>query len=135
MDRTTMNKVLVYTVIAILLGTATMVAPLAVLGPDDPILTNDDLISQVETTGAETTERNDMLAVPEPAPAPKPEEGEYSQTDSETFDKSPEEPAESTVGTWGEADVASNLSSVGLMVIPSFVIALGVFVLLKKRSF
>jgi hypothetical protein len=129
-----MNKVLVYTVIAILLGTVTMVVPLAVLESNDPIVRNDDLINEIESTGAETQERSDMLAAPEPAPAAKPEE-EYSQTDSETFDKSPEEPVEPTVATWGEADVASSLSSIGLIVIPSFVIALGVFVLLKKRSF
>ena len=129
-----MNKVLVYTVIAILLGTATMVVPLAVLESNNPLVRSDDLINEIETTGAESQEQNGMLsATKDPAPAPEPDD--YAQPDSETCDIPPEEPGEYTVSMEDEADLASSLSSIGLIVIPSFVIALGVFVLLKKRAF
>ena len=139
-----MNKFMVYTVFAILLGTVTMVVPLALLGPDNPILSNDDVISQVESEGSETPERGDMLTLPEEPSftvevpgeeAPNDELDDYTQSDLESSDKSPEVPPEPTVTTWGEGEVISNLSSIGLIVIPGFVVALGVFVILKRRTF
>ena len=115
------NKVLVYTVIAILLGSVTMVVPLALLGPSN--LIPDDKYINTES-GEETLERNGVLSIPEAS-------AEQSGG-TDTYDSSPKEPAacESTLrGT----DVASDMSSIGLITVPSFLVALGVFVYLKKR--
>jgi len=113
-----MNRILAYTVVAILLGTVTMVVPLALLG------TGDSTRNHVLESGGETPERNDMLTTPEP-PA-------NQSADTESYDY-PVKPsaAESTLR---EADVASNLSSIGLITVPSFLVALGVFVYLRKRT-
>jgi hypothetical protein len=93
--RKKMNKILIYTVIAIFLGAITMVTPLAVLKPSDY-------------------------------------EPSVSLEDQEVLDSLPEEPAAyETVGN--EEDVASSLSSIGMMIVPSFLIGLGVFSGLKKR--
>ena len=115
------NKILVYTVIAILLGSVTMVVPLALLGPSN--LIPDDKYINTES-GEETFERNDALSSPEAS---------AEQIDgTETYDKSPPEAAKSESSLRG-TDVASDLSSIGLMAVPSFLVALGVFVYLKKR--
>ena len=139
-----MNKFVIYTVIAILLGTVTMVVPLAMLEPDNPTLSNDDLISEGGSTATETSQRDNMLVEPEEPTfssgepedqAPNDELNEFTLSDSESSDKSPEEPPEPIVETWDESDVASNLSSIGLILIPGFFIALGVFIVLKRYSF
>ena len=115
------NKFLVYTVIAILLGSVTMVAPLALLGQDNlvPAATNDDVL----WAGDGTAERNDTLIAPDAS---------TQQTEGAgTYDNSSESP--SFESGLGEADVASGLSSMGLMIVPGFLVALGIFVYLKKR--
>jgi hypothetical protein len=139
-----MNKILAYTVIAILLGTVTMIAPLALLGSDDYITDTEPAPSVPEYTvmAPEATEPSDQQratenggtlesgdlptemwtkpeAPVEPEPAPVPESAEPS----------PQEP-ELTVKT---AENPSDLSPIGLMTIPSFLVALGVFVYLRKR--
>jgi len=135
-----MNKILAYTVIAILLGTVTMVAPLALLGPSESTPDTKDTLTVPEYTvtvpeavepsdqerGSEnggTFESNDMWARPEapvePEPAAVPEPSEPS----------PQEP-ELVVKT---AENASDLSPIGFMTVPSFLVALGVFVYLRKR--
>jgi hypothetical protein len=115
-----MNKILVYTVIAILLGTVTMVAPLALLGTIEPIGEGGNTVTPIESEGG-TLERNDMLTVPEsPEAAPEP---------SETLSGEPE----LCDAKLNETDAVSGLSSIGLMIVPSFLIALGAFVYLKKR--
>ena len=116
----TMNKFLVYTVIAILLGTVTMTVPLALLGPYDTIPEGNYNVS--EANGG-TLERNDMLASPKAPIEP---------LAPETFDAVPEKPEGYEI-TLSETDVALDLSSIGLMIVPSFLIALGAFVYLKKR--
>ncbi|MHC3129541.1 MAG: hypothetical protein IBV52_05635 [Candidatus Bathyarchaeota archaeon] len=116
-----MNKILVYTVIAILLGSVTMVVPLALLGPSN-LIPDDKYINN--ESGEETFERNDVLASPDAS-------AEQSG-DTETYDISPTEATKSE-STLGETDVVSDLSSIGLMAVPSFLVALGVFVYLKKR--
>ena len=108
-----MNKIMLYIGLAILLGTATMVVPLALLGPYDSIPENKD---DPEVDGG-TLERNYMLASPEVPVEP---------SAPESSDTVPE-------ATLSKTDVASNLSSIGLMIVPSFLIALGIFVYLKKR--
>ena len=105
---------MLYIGLAILLGTVTMVAPLALLGPSDSIPENKYNVSEVDRG---TLERNDMLASPE-VPV-EPSAPESSDTVPET--------------TLSKTDVASDLSSIGLMIVPSFLIALGIFVYLKKR--
>jgi hypothetical protein len=115
-----MNRILVYTVIAILLGTVTMVAPLALLGTIEPIGEGGNTVTSIESEGG-TLERNDMLTVPEsPEAAPEP---------SETLSGEPE----LCDAKLNETDAVSGLSSIGLMIVPSFLIALGAFVYLKKR--
>jgi hypothetical protein len=140
-----MNKILVYTVIAILLGTVTMVAPLALLEPEDSITDAEPTLTVPEFTvtapePAEPSDQNrtyedskmlesgnfstETWTEPEPAPVePEP------PAVAEPSEPSPQE-AELTVKT---AETPSDLSPIGLMTIPSFLIALGVFVYLRKR--
>jgi len=139
-----MNKILVYTVIAILLGTVTMVAPLALLEPEDSITDAEPTLTVPEFT----------VTVPEPAePSDQNrtyedskmlESGNFSTetwTEPEPAPVEPEpsvpvEPSESPpkyLITAKTAENTSDLSPIGLMTIPSFLIALGVFVYLRKR--
>ncbi|PVX23019.1 MAG: hypothetical protein CW691_11935 [Candidatus Bathyarchaeum sp.] len=118
-----MNKFLVYTVIAILLGTITMVAPLALLEQPVPVPESKFTVSE---GNEETLQRGEMLEAPEATL------GASSDDDQKTYGEPPEE----TV--WCDtnlslADAASGLSSIGLLVVPSFLVALGVFVYIKKR--
>jgi hypothetical protein len=111
------NKILAYTAIAILLGSVTMIVPLALLGPNNlvPADSTDNLLG----SGEEKLERNGTLACPDAT---------AQQTDGTgTYDISS---SESGVG---KADAASGLSSIGLMIVPGFLVALGVSVYLKKR--
>ena len=101
------NKILVYTVIAILLGSVTMVVPLALLGPSNLIPDDKNVLTSTEPSSEQSG-------------------------DTETYDISPTEAARSE-STVGETDVASDPSSIGLITVPSFLVALGVFVYLKKR--
>ena len=115
------NKFLVYTVIAILLGSVTMAVPLALLGPDNlvPTASNDNIFGARDGTA----ERNDTLISPDATP--------QQTEDTGTYDASSEKP--SFESGLGKADVASGLSSIGLMIVPGFLVALGIFVYLKKR--
>ena len=141
-----MNKILLYIGLAILLGTVTMVAPLALLGPSDSIPDTEPTptVPEYTVTFPEATEPSDQergsenggtlesgnfstetwtkpTAPVEPEPAPS--------VPIEPSEPSPEEP-ELTVKT---AENTSDLSPIGLMTIPSFLVALGVFVYLRKR--
>ncbi len=117
-----MNKFLAYTVIAILLGSVMMVVPLAVLGPDN--LVPDDKKYNTLGAGEETADSNNV--------PPSSELTTQQQNDTETYDNSSNPPPSEPVLV--EADVTSGLSSMGLMIVPSFLVALGVFVYLKKRT-
>jgi len=138
------NRILVYTVIAILLGTVTMVAPLALIEPSDSITDTEPAPTVPEYTikGPEEPnnqkrayEDSEMLesgnfstetwTTPEPAPAVPVEPSEPAAAP----EVSPQEP-EPAVKT---AENPSDLSPIGLMTIPSFLVALGVFVYLRKR--
>ncbi len=99
-----MKKALVYAMTAILLGIATMLAPLMLIEPGEiQLLASGDgekartYCPQVETLGGGNT---------------------FAEGDS-----------------LGRAISPSNLSFAGLMLIPSFLIALGAFLFLKKRMF
>jgi hypothetical protein len=95
-----MKKALAYAVIAILLGTLTIVVPLLVLKP-----------SYYEWLTSHSAK--DMSAFLE---AVDEDEGTYDER-----------------GAFGRAASPSTLSSVGLMLIPSFLLALGISLYLKKR--
>ena len=117
------NKVLVYTVIAILLGSVTMVVPLALLGPSN-LIPDNNYIDTVPESGVETLERNGVLSIPEAS-------AEQSGG-TDTYDSSSKEVSTGESSLKGTG-VASDLSSIGLITVPSFLVALGVFVYLKKR--
>ena len=114
------NRFLAYTVIAILLGSVTMIVPFALLGPDNlvPTTSNDNVLEVSEGTA----ERNDV--------APSFDATTQQQNGNETYDNSPENSVPTSL--W-ETDVASGLSSIGMMIVPGFLVALGIFVYLKKR--
>lgn len=143
-----MNKILPYIVIAILLGTVTMVVPLALLGPNDyTSLTDEGTLIQPSSTESPTEDAelyNQERAHIEggtfdsvPSEPPKlespPEETPTAAEPSET-----EEPEQEALEpTFGGTDLTleslSNLSPIGLLTIPSFLIALGAFIYLRKR--
>ena len=120
-----MNKLLVYTVVAILLGTVTMVAPLVLLGPSD--------------NTSDTVPEYIIMAPGTEEPSAQDRAGEDAEilgsNDTWTRPDSSSQPStqepELTVKT---ADTPSDLSPIGIMIIPSFIVALGVFVYLKKRT-
>ena len=111
-----MNKFLVYTVIAILLGTVTMGMPIAVLESYNSNLESDSQVFLDSNGGSlERNDSSDTPKVPPSSPEPVPSETESADSDL------------------GEVNALSGLSSIGLMIIPSFVIALGAFVYLRRR--
>ena len=126
-----MNKILVYSVLAILLGTVTMFVPLYVLEQRDTIpegtytIDVPDSEPSQEDRGIEnggSFEANDMLQNPEtPVPEPEPAPVESSDPDSEELE------------VWSTIFSSDSSSSIGLMIVPSFLIALGAFVYLKRR--
>jgi len=101
-----MKKALLYVATAILLGTVTMVAPLMLLKPSYyELITSSD---------------EENLRKGSPAFLEALDEGEG------TFEEG---------GALERAVSPSNLSSAGLMLVPSFLLALGVSLYLKKRVF
>jgi len=126
-----MNKILVYSVLAILLGTVTMFVPLYVLEQRDTIpegtytIDVPDSEPSQEDRGIEnggSFEANDMGQDPEkPVPEPEPVPVESSDPDSEELE------------VWSTIFSSDSSSSIGLMIVPSFLIALGAFVYLKRR--
>jgi hypothetical protein len=120
-----MNKILAYTVIAILLGTITMVIPYALLGPS--------YTSMTEEPKTETPSESSTFEQPE-----TPSEAGKLDNEERTSDVVPAEPVETSGEELGETNLIteslSSLSSIGvMMIIPSFLIALGAFIYLKKR--
>jgi hypothetical protein len=116
-----LNKTVVYTVIAILLGTVTMVAPLALLGPNEIDPAKYSTIGASDNaTGSQELLDNARGYENFGSPAP----------DSNT----PGTGSQPNESYWLTAETASSLSQVGLLVLPSFLVALGAFVYFKKRS-
>jgi hypothetical protein len=141
----TLNRILVYTVIAILLGTVTMVAPLALLEPEGLVTDAESTPTVPEFTvtvpeatepsdqqrgseNGETLEGGDLPTEMWTPPEPTPVEPEPSEPVEPSEPSSPE-----YVITVKTAENTSDLSPIGLMTIPSFLVALGVFVYLRKR--
>jgi len=151
-----MNKILPYVVIAILLGTVTMVVPYALLGSSDytSITEGGKLIQPSPSASIEPT--------PIPSPTKTPTDPEQQDTPPYTENRdqlngdsptpAPPEPTEqptpipypvpsesetveiATTGTDLMLESISILSPIGLITIPSFLIALGAFIYLKKRK-
>ena len=134
-----MNKVLLYVGLAILLGTVTMVAPLALLRPSGTLLSTPEYsVTVTEPTEPSSQDRgieggglldcgnfSAQVKTPELSPSAPTESSEpVPEPDGQS-----QEPA-LIVRT---ADNNTDLSSVGLLTVPSFLVALGVFVYLRKR--
>jgi len=132
-----MNKIMLYVGLAILLGTVTMVAPLALLEPNDSIPENQYTLSvpeaeepdsqdrsyeEWETLGSENLSAQAKPLAPEPLAPIEPSEPAAS----------PEVPQEPEL-TLKTAETPADLSPIGLMAIPSLLVALGVFVFFRKR--
>ena len=94
-----------------------MIAPLALLGPDDQIPPG-----QYTIKGTVTGEDNQNRSL---------EGGTFEGTDIWVRPEAPE-PA-STEITLNMAGEPADLSPIGLLTVPSFIVALGVFVFLRKR--
>lgn len=103
-----LNKAAVYTLIAILLGTVTMIAPLALLGPE--AYPNDSL-----TAGTSNKEIDGQGLLDTPR-------------GNDSYSSAPN--SEQTA-----AIIPSDLLQVGLLIFPGFLVALGVFIYFRKRSF
>ena len=129
-----MNRILLYTVVGILLGSVTMLAPLALLGPGD---STPDTVPELVVTVPEAGESNEQNRTFEDSQIL---EGGNLSTETWTEPEAPVEsdsPSESSSQEYGitakTAETPSDLSPIGLMTIPSFLVALGVFVYLRKR--
>jgi hypothetical protein len=129
-----MNRILLYTVVAILLGSVTMLAPLALLGPGD---STPDTVPELVVTVPEAGESNDQNRTFEDSQML---EGGNLSTETWTEPEAPvesdstSEPSSQEYGiTAKTAENPTDLSPIGLMTIPSFLVALGVFVYLRKR--
>jgi hypothetical protein len=140
-----MNKVMLYVGLAILLGTLTMVTPLVLLNPEDNIPNDNNILvpPEYEVTAPTPTEPSDQedfygedrmlesgnssaqTITPEPAQV-------IPIKPSETIPEPDFESQEPELVVRKE-DNSTDLSPVGLMVIPSFLVALGVFIYLRKR--
>ncbi|MCW4015936.1 MAG: hypothetical protein NWF06_06165 [Candidatus Bathyarchaeota archaeon] len=140
-----MNKIILYVGLAILLGTVTMIAPLAVLKPEDTVMDIDNTLLDPEyTLSVPNAEEQNSQNETYEAEKGMLESGDFS-TDTWTEGNvtiSPSEPSEPVAApedatrkplTVNTADSSSDLSSVALMAVPSFLVALGFFVVLRKR--
>lgn len=128
-----LNKIVLYVGLAILLGTVSMVAPLALLKDDNP-LSDDKFLVQttaapIENQTREYSNNNETLGLDSTSErffTPTPNEMEPSSADV-----SPEEPQ--TIVDVTSDDSTADLSPIALITVPSFFIALGVFVLLRRQ--
>ena len=111
-----MNKIMLYVGLAILLGTVTMGAPLVLLESNDSIPENQFINSVPEGGEPDSQDRSY-------------EEWDMSESENLSAQTKPLSP-EPTLKT---AETPADLSPIGLMAIPSFLVALGVFVFLRKR--
>jgi hypothetical protein len=129
------NKILVYTVIAILLGSVTMLTPLALLGPGD---STPDTVPELVFTAPEAGESSDQNRTFEDSQtlgSGNLSTDTWTEPEAPVESESPSEPSSQEYGiTAKAAENPSDLSPIGLMTIPSFLVALGVFVYLRKRT-
>ena len=109
-----MNRLIVYMLVAILFGMVTMVVPLALLKNNGTIPTGQ--YPNNTTDGVDDTQNRTF-------DSQGPNESNDSGSSSEVSDQTL------------LIDSASGLTSIGLMAIPSFLIALGVFAYIRKRMY
>lgn len=102
-----LNKILAYSLVALLLGTVTMIAPLALLEPEANSL----------TSGSYDNEPSSQKS------------SEYTGNVNDSLS-----PLDSS-STLGAAESPSNLPQIGLLVIPGFLVAVGAFLFFKKRNY
>ena len=126
-----MNKIILYVGLAILLGTVTMIAPLALLNNDEPFSDNKYVLTVSEkenqTRGLNNNDGAFSLnSTSQDYLGPPP--CEVETTGSDAF---PEEPQ--VIGEVTSLDLTADLSPIALITVPSFLIALGVFVLLRRQ--
>jgi hypothetical protein len=128
-----LNKIVLYVGLAILLGTVSMVAPLALLKDDNPLsgdkftvkttaapLENQtsEYSNNSETFGLDSTSES-FTTIPPRGP---------DSTESDVLSEEPQ-----VVGHVSSIGSSTDLSPIALITVPSFLIALGVFVLLRRR--
>ena len=102
-----------------MLGTVTMLAPLALLRTDE---TNTSVVPTLESTDQNRSTTDSQTLG-----------GENFSTENWTESDAPAESSSEYTITVKTDEDASDLSPVGLMAVPSFLVALAVFVLLRKR--
>lgn len=132
-----MNKILVYTIFAILLGTIIMTAPLALLEPTQSLLhTTEEDNSKILEFDRDTLQSNDMWTNQTLGES----NGEHtSESDPEhtTQPSVPPEPLPEEPrlvdSTYDDSLTVSGLYPLGVMIVPSFLVALGIFVYFKKH--
>jgi hypothetical protein len=117
-----MNKLLIYSVIAILLGSVTMIVPFGLLELNNGI--DDTYTDDIPGSGGETIQRDGVLPGPD---APSDQYADIEGSDASETESAADKP--NSKGT----NVVNNLSSIGLITITSFLIALGVSIYLKNR--
>ena len=111
---------MLYIGLAILLGTVTMVVPLALLGPSESI-----------PEGKYTVRFNDTEASRQASDSVN---GGTFESDDKSLTPEPTNPeAPQIILDLTKTETASDLSPIGLMTVPSFLVALGVFVYFRKR--
>jgi hypothetical protein len=117
-----MNKILPYIVIAILLGTVTMVVPYTLLGSND--MAEENTLGYTSSTKQEKPDSQNRYSV---------EGGDLENGDAAPSVPEPEPCGFEATGSDLIIESLSTLSPIGLITIPSFLIALGAFIYLKKR--
>jgi hypothetical protein len=128
-----LNKIVLYVGLAILLGTVTMVAPLALLN-DNNSLSDDKFL--VKTTSAPLDNQTREYSNDSKTLGLDSTSGSFtaippSEPDPTESDVLPEEPQAIFDVTSG--DSTTDLSPVALITVPSFLIALGIFVFLRRQ--
>ena len=131
-----MNKLVLYVGLAILLGTVSMIAPLALLQDDNP-LSDDKFLVQtssvpIENQTREYSNNSETLGLDSSSESfftPPPAEPEFTESDV----VGPEEVKPTSALIVDSDDSVTDLSPIALITVPSFLIALGVFVLLRRQ--
>ncbi len=131
-----MNKLVLYVGLAILLGTVSMIAPLALLKDDNPLSEDKFLVTTsggaLENQTREYSNNNETLGLDSTSDylfTPPPAEPQFS--DSEVV--GPEEVKPTSALIVDSDEPITDLSPIALITVPSFLIALGVFVLLRRQ--
>ncbi len=117
-----MNKILPYVLVAILLGTVTMVVPYVLLRSSDYTSLTDGAELIQPSTAESTAETEQGRAF-----------SEGTDVESSPLFPADKPPAEVPKAEATLIESLSNLSPIVLITMPSFLIALGAFVYLKKR--